>query len=132
MEPLQETNLVEKELAETEVEIRRLSNAIATGGQLSGLLEAIQDREQRRRELSVKLAGMQALQQPIHLDDKEIRQRVRSSLRDRKGLLARHTSNARNILRKLLDGPIVCTPITDHGRRGLEFRAQVSLGPMSR
>jgi hypothetical protein len=120
----------EKELPRVEAEIRRLSNGIAIGGQLSGLLEALRDREQRKRELEEVLAKSQVLRSPTRLDHKEIRRRVERALADWKGLLDTHVTNGRNILRRLLDGPIICTPTVGKKSRGYEFRAQVNLGPM--
>jgi hypothetical protein len=124
------TAAAKKELRRVEAEIRRLSNGIAIGGQLSGLPEALQERERRKRELEEVLAKSQALRPPTRLDRKEIRRRVERALADWKGLLNTHVTNGWNILRKLLDGPIICTPTVGKKARGYEFRAQVNLGPM--
>jgi hypothetical protein len=132
-----ELTTIEKELKSVETEIRRLSDAIASGGMLSGLLDALQSRERRKVELTAALVSARAIQQRVCLvKPGAIQRRAEAALRDWKGLLGRHVSKGRNILRTLLDGPIVCTPIQkNHAKpgqpcRGFAFRAQVNLGPI--
>jgi Recombinase zinc beta ribbon domain len=128
--PKKSGEAVGRDLAGIEAEIRRLSHAIAKGGTLSGLLEALQQREERRDELLRRLDAARNPQVPTQLAAGEIRRRVENALADWGGLLNRRVSNGRHILRKLLDGPIICTPLPHVDTRGYEFRAKVNLGPM--
>ena len=120
----------QRELTEVTAEIACLSDAVAAGGQLSGLLDALKAREHRRTELQDAVASVQHLARAVTLSRAEIDARVRVKLADWQGLLSRHVAQGRQILRKLLEGPIVCTPITEPRRQGYAFRANVSLGQL--
>ena len=53
---------------------------------------------------------------------------LRDRLADWRGLLQRHPSEARQILRKLLLGRLVFTPEERDGRRFYQFTGQMTLG----
>jgi hypothetical protein len=54
--------------------------------------------------------------------------KVRDKLTDWRALASRHVAQTRQILRKLLAGPLLCAPIRTEERVGFSFEAQVSLG----
>ena len=57
------------------------------------------------------------------MDAKRLAKDLRSRLGDIPALFARHVPQARQMLRKLLDGHIVCEPIMEGGRAGYRFTA---------
>ena len=57
----------------------------------------------------------------VSLDAKRLAKDLRSRLGDLPALFARHVPQARQMLRKLLDGHIVCEPITEGGKAGYRF-----------
>ena len=48
---------MQEALAGLDDQITRLTDAIAVGGDLAGLVRALQEREERRRELQAELEG---------------------------------------------------------------------------
>ncbi|MDP2319548.1 MAG: recombinase family protein [Acidobacteriota bacterium] len=98
---------VSAELATIDREIGRLTEAIATGGQLTALLAALQQRQARRDELRAS----RALVVPHRSVDRgAVERRVRESLSDWRALLTRNAQDGRELLRRVLDGPIRFTP----------------------
>ncbi len=110
-------------LGELESEIERLTTAIARGGELPGLLAAVQDRETRRAALRVERDALAALDRTTHIDTRLLETDIRTRVRDWRGLLTRHTAHARQVLRTLLDGPMIFTPLQDDPR-AWEFTAR--------
>jgi site-specific DNA recombinase len=95
------------ELASLDREIGRLTEAIATGGQLTTLLAALKDRQARRDELE---AARSQVVPHRPFDRAAVDARVRESLSDWRALLTRNTQDGRELLRRVLDGPIRFTP----------------------
>lgn len=61
--------------------------------------------------------------QVVSLDMKRLATDLRSRLGDIPALLSRHVPQARQMLKKLLDGHILCEPIVDNGKAGYRFTA---------
>lgn len=57
------------------------------------------------------------------MDEKRLAKELRSRLADIPALLTRQVPLARQMLRKLLDGHILCEPVQEHGKRGYRFTA---------
>ena len=66
------------------------------------------------------------------MDAKRIEQDLRARVEDLKSLLGRHIPQTRQILRKLIDGHILCTPFTDARGRGCEVTATGSYAGLFR
>ncbi|MGH7265673.1 MAG: recombinase family protein [Candidatus Rokuibacteriota bacterium] len=115
---------VQAELAALDQELGRLSAAVAEGGDLPALLDAIKTREQRKRRLQEELAGPQNLERVAAADTSQLQRELEARLADWRGLLGRQVPVARQILKKLLVGRIVFRE-TD---QGIEFTGQASLG----
>ena len=116
------------ELAQLDVEIERLTGAIASGGQLSGLVDALTSRDARRATLREQLAALEAAAQPRVLDAVTIEQQVRDRLAEWKAMLGRQVSWTRQIMTKLLVGKMTLTPITlADGSDGLRTVWKVSV-----
>ena len=109
------------ELATLDREIERLTEAIATGGEMLTLLSALRQRQARRDELQASRAR---LAQPRSFDRGAIERRVRESLADWRALLTRSTQDGRALLRGVLEGPIRFTPENGSYR----FEGQAAIG----
>ena len=69
------------------------------------------------------LKRMDELAQVADLDAKRLAKDLRSRLGDLPALFSRHVPQARQMLRKLLDGFIMCEPIMEDGKLGYRFTA---------
>jgi hypothetical protein len=114
---------LEAELTGLSHEIERLVTAISAGGDRPALVAALQDRERRRQDVVERLpvAGQDA---PPQLNEAQLRVELRHRLRDWRGLLMRHVSEAR----EMLPEPITFTPFVDSDLRGYEYRGRVHFG----
>jgi site-specific DNA recombinase len=106
-----------------EREIANLAQAVATGGQLEALLCELRIREARRAELLTTIAAYEALT-VVRFDRRSIEQDVKRHLDDWRGMLAKHTSDGRQLLREVLTGPLRFTP---EGRT-YRFEGEASVG----
>ena len=108
------------EVEKLDVELARLATAIAAGGTLSALLEAVKDRERQKAQLTQQLNALNGAQQVGQLDPRRLEKDLRARLADWQGLLQRHVPQARQILKKLLVGRLVFTP----NKQGCTFRGE--------
>ena len=103
-----EPEALEAELSETYGAMRRLSAAIAKGGDLDALVAALQTHERRRAEPEARLG---ALREPRPtLDPVAVRRQLKDYLRDGQGLLLGQVGQAQQVLRRLVIGRLVFTP----------------------
>ena len=81
------------------------------------------ERDAIRREIAViDRAGKRA-----QVDVRTIERDLRARLETWRGLLRKHVPQARQVLRKLLDGPIVFRPMREDGERYCAFTAPIDL-----
>ena len=113
-------------LCDVEREIERLSDAIASGGDLAGLLVALKAGEDRRETLRAELRSTQGMVERGHVDRSLLAVQIRQRVEEWRGLLTRQTSHARQLLRRLVDGPMVFTPRIGEPKLW-EFRATARL-----
>jgi hypothetical protein len=99
---------MEAEYRELEKALRRLTAAIAAGGELPSLVDAIATHEHRRAELEVRLAAARA-PRPT-LDAREVRAKLEGYLPDWKALLRGHVQQGQQILRRLIVGRLTFAP----------------------
>jgi site-specific DNA recombinase len=123
-----ERRALETELSRVEAELGRLVGAIATGGRLEGLLEAVRAREARRAELRRRLTAIEGRRPVIGLDDARLRRGLLARLADWRGLLIRQVSEARPILATLLADRMTFTAHHDSAKAWYEFRGVATLG----
>lgn len=90
-------------------EIARLTEAIASGGPLTSLVEALKAREQQRADLLAQLEHLDGMTKARPWGD-DVRARLRARITDWSGILGRQPDVARQILRKLLDGRLRLEP----------------------
>jgi hypothetical protein len=63
-------------------------------------------------------------------DQDRVERDLRAKFEDWTGLLQRHTPQARQVLKKLLDGPILFTPVQVGNDSYCEFKATIGLSQM--
>lgn len=110
---------LEAELTRVGTELGRLTEAMGAGGGVT-LVEAVQAREAQRQTLRGELAALDQLTQVGRLDRAQLERTTRECLTDWQGLLAGQPVQARQILKKLLDGRLIFTPMADG--TAVEFR----------
>jgi hypothetical protein len=106
-----EREAVEAELTDVKKAMRRLSAAIAKGGELDALVTALGTHERERAELESKLEALRAPQPTI--DPAEVRQQLHGYLKDWQNLLMGHVGQAQQVLRRLVIGRLTFTPQAD-------------------
>ena len=109
-------------------ELTNLAEGIAAGKGVT-LVEAITTRERKQAMLREELAGLTRLQAVVPLDRGRLAATLRARLTDWQGLLAREPAHARQMLRKLLDGRLVFTPLAGEGSL-VEFTGTGTLDPV--
>lgn len=99
---------LEADLATTRAAIRRLTAAIAAGGELAPLVSAVETHERQRLDLEARLAAMLA---PKDLPDlATVRRKLDGYLRDWQRLLRGQVRQGQQILRRLIKGRLTFTP----------------------
>ncbi len=102
--------LLGDEIRKLEAEQAKFVAAIAIAGDVEALAQALRDREHRRTHLRAELASLDAAERLSRVDVSRIERELRQRVADWRQLLSRQTSGARQIMLRLLDGRIVCTP----------------------
>ena len=120
---------VEREIAVVQARLGRLLEALIGGGSgLETLVAQMKAEEERKKALEAELEALSDLQRVSALDPDAIRRDLEERVRDVKALLGRHTAQARQMLRKLLDGKIVAEPVVDGDRKGYRLSGQLNVG----
>jgi site-specific DNA recombinase len=101
---------IESDLSECEKAMRRLTAAIAKGGELEPLMAALQTHERQRTELRARLAAIDAEPAAAFIDPVAVRRQLKDYLRDWQGLLLGHVGQAQQVLRRLVVGRLTFTP----------------------
>ena len=121
---------LERELSLIGTRITHLLEAVKQGKGTASLLGSLQAEEDRRAGVLRDLAGLEGLAKVASLDIKRMAQRLRARATDIRGLLGRHIPQARQMLRKLITGRLVCEPFDEEGQRGYLFKGTGTYGPL--
>ena len=121
---------IERQLAQVRTELARLTEAIIAGGDLPTLTQAMKDRERRRAQLERELQGLADLAEVSQISVADLERELSLILDDWRALLAKHAPQARQVLRKLLDGRLAFTPQEEDGVRYYEFTGKGVLDPI--
>ena len=113
------------ELQAMEREAERLTEAIAAGGHLAPLLEALKVRQARCTELAATIATLERID-VARFDRKLIEQRVRGHIDRWRNLLMSHVADGRQLLREVLVAPLRFTP---EGRT-YRFEGEAAIGQL--
>jgi site-specific DNA recombinase len=91
-------------------EAERLANAVAAGsGALDVLLTAIKQRQAEREQAELRLAELEGIERDLRADAEAV-ERLRATWKDWEGALDADPVLARQLLRKVLAGPIAVSP----------------------
>jgi hypothetical protein len=118
---------LEKRLALIERELSRLAAGIAAGGELETLVLTLKQRETERDGIRRELMLLDRARTAAQFDPKALERELRAKLADWRTLLRKHVPQARQVLKKLLAGPLVFS-VRDGKQRYYEFRAPIALG----
>ena len=119
---------VDRELSLIEARLGHLVEAVARGEGSAGVFAKIKAEEERKQILVQELASLNDMVQVTSLDAKRLSKALRERVRDVPALLREHVPQARQVLRKLLDGPVICDPIKQEGKVGYRFKASGTFG----
>jgi hypothetical protein len=91
-----------------------LVKAIAmAGGDLPALVQELQTREQERARIEAELQGLHVVEQAHMLDARKLGAELEGRLVDWRGLLHANVQQARQMIRKLMNGRLTLTPNED-------------------
>jgi len=107
---------IDAELAKINQERERLITAIATGGQLDGLLEALRTRDQRRIDLEADRDHVRATRRVGPSDVGRVRDELGELAESWRRILADDPTHARPIVSSLLKGRVTIAPMTVRGQ----------------
>lgn len=114
------TDTLKNELARLEAELSRHAEAIADAGPLATILQAVKVREERRDAIRVHLKTLATPRQAGTRDTSEIRAELVEYLENWRDMAPQGVAEARRLLRAVLVGRFVFTPVTPP--RGLPTR----------
>jgi site-specific DNA recombinase len=106
---------LETALAHTKAALARLTQAVAEGGSVSTLIQAIRDQERRHERLRAELSELDR-PRVVPLNIAQLKARLREKSEEWRALLRKHAPIARQMVRKLVEGRIVFTPDRQAGR----------------
>ena len=113
----------EERLRNLDAEIARLTSAVAQGGDLPSILDALTARQAERERVAATLAVKPVTPVSLATSKKEMRAR----LEQWREMLQRQLPQARQILKKLLVGPLLFTPEVGTFRTGWKISGQSRL-----
>ena len=119
---------VTRELSLLETRLQHLVELIASGHGTPTVVQSLHREESRKESLVAEVAQLQALTTTLSLDERQITKRLRDALGHHPALLGRHVPLARQMLRTLLEGQILCEPIEEDHRPGYRFTATGTFG----
>ncbi len=117
---------IERELPLIEACERHLVDAITRGDNMEPLLTRLRSEESRKSRL---IAELDALKRPAHsveLDRVRLKRDLKSRVADAKTLLGRNTTQARQILQKMIEKPLTFHVIEKDGKKGYRLMGQGS------
>ncbi|HMF85348.1 MAG TPA: hypothetical protein VK598_03270, partial [Nitrospiraceae bacterium] len=103
-----------------------------SGRSTDSVFTELHKEEAEKKTLTGQLSNLEKLVWIVSLDATRIERDLRARVADLKGLLGKHVPQTRQMLRKLLDGPILCKPFTDARGKGYEVTATGSYAGLFR
>ncbi len=103
------------ELATVESELGRLTAAVASGADVPSLIAAMREREKRKQAIAARLEVLRQVAQMPAPNPAALERDVLARLAEWKALLGRHVEQARQIVRKVIDGRLTVAPCDEAG-----------------
>ena len=113
------------ELSDVELQIHRITEAIAVGGLLTSLVNALQARHERQSDLRRAIDAAQSAI-GLRIDRAAVEAEVCLRLTRWRSMLTAHAAEGRQFLREALNGPIRFKPVG----RTYEFTGELSTGAL--
>lgn len=124
---------LERQLSLVEARLRHLVEAVATGRATEAVYSELQKEEAAKLTLTAQLGDLARLTSLASVDAKRIERYLQARVADVvKGMLGPHVPQARQMLRKLIPGQVICTPFDDARGRGYELTATGSYTGLAR
>jgi hypothetical protein len=114
---------LQRELSLVVAREAHLVNAVASGRATEAVYNDLQKEDVAKKAIAGRLAELDRLAQLTSLDAKRLERAVVDRAADVKALLGRSIPQARQMLRKLIEGRIVCAPFQDARGRGYTLTA---------
>ena len=121
---------IQRELSLIEARLRNLVDAIAAGKKEGTLIERLNAEETRKEELVAELKQLTASEELPDLNDARLTRDLRARISDTHALLSRHVPQARQVLRKLIERPLICESFENGQQRGYCVTGQGSYLPI--
>ena len=118
-----------QELSEVENRKHRLVEASARGEALESLLTQLKAEEHQACLLAEKLSTLSHYEQVTALNRKQLKEELKRRVADMRGILARHVSQARQMIRKLVP-QLDCTPFREGDEKDYRFSGDGSYGQL--
>jgi hypothetical protein len=96
---------------------------------MESLLTQLKTEEQQARLLTDRLSTLSNYEQATSLDRKQLKEELKRRVADIRGLLARHVSHARQMIRTLVP-QLACTPFREGDEKGYRFSGDGSYGQL--
>jgi DNA invertase Pin-like site-specific DNA recombinase len=119
-----------QELSEIDKRIERLAEAIAATGGSETIYEKLRVEEGRRTAIRDQLSTLTEIRRATSLDSSRLVLDLRARINDLRGLLTRQVSEARSILKTVLNGSLTLQPIEVGGKAGYRFYGTGSYGSL--
>jgi hypothetical protein len=123
-----ESSSVEQRLDKLKAEAAKLAEAVAVGGNIPALLDALKAKEAERERLEERLAALQTPADPADIEG--IRESLLRAAREWHRTLTRHPEQARTMVQTLLDGRLLMRPKQDEDGVYYEFSGVGTLLPI--
>ena len=109
-DPAAQRVTVEAELQRVEAELTRLVEAVAMESAPAAVLDAIRARERRRDDLRARLEHLDGLARALRLNPAALETALRAEVEHWRKTLTAEPVQARQLIRKLLNGRLTFTP----------------------
>ena len=126
-----DTGEIRGQLADLDRELSHLTEALAAGGDVPSVVAAIQERDKRRGSLLAQLTALERVAHLPTLDLTRLERDLTTRLTEWRGLLSRHTAQARQLLRKLLVGRLTFVPENRADGRYVQITGTGTIGPIA-
>ena len=119
---------VEQELRQVQQRLDRLVDALADGSLPADEIKSRLNAEKTRKTaLQAEASKLERLATLHHFDAAKMKDQLQAHAGDVSALLNKHTPQARQMLRKLLVGPIQLEPVGRGRQRGYKFRGALTI-----
>ena len=121
---------IERELSLIAAKQEHLVDAIAAGDKYRTILDRLKIEETRHDELIRELEQLDTAGEVSSLDEVRFKRELKTRLANVRGLLERHVSSARRLLKTLLEQPLRFEAVQEGNRRGYRILGTGSYLPL--